>query len=560
MPISAKNIRLISAVALIFSTIILLEIYLLDIGIAKISKELFYTKSLLIFSYYEITLFITTLFVASIFFIKSKKAFIPIFSFIIVTYAINKAYLLINGNGFGFKELQIFLHEASHFAGDAFLSYSGQIYHSIAITGAIIGASYLMRRYIVTHHLYISPWFITAVFILAMATSYSVWHKTAGDLDNFPTPFKFVNTIIYHMENSIYFGDRQELQTTPDKEPLYNNIVWIIDESIGGAYLSINGNDRPTTPYLESVSDRYINLGLASSAANCSADSHLILMSGIQLNQLPDEQNLSLKTSSIFQYAKKAGYRTHYISGQSEDKVLQNYLTQFDLEDIDNFYQPPKGFDHTPAPETPPEEDVIKQIELALSQSDKNFLFVVKRGTHFHWETNYPESEKKFRPSLGPKDPLIKANKIKAINSYQNSIRWTVDKFFESLLPTLEPHKRDDMIIFYTADHGQSIIEGKRFSTHCDSTDPHLSQGVVPLLIFPKSVEKIFQHEITRNSYTHYQLFPATVWLMGYDSYRNGISIFEDPAKEQIFFSGDPFGRANSQRNDIKDYVFKQNF
>ena len=74
------------------------------------------------------------------------------------------------------------------------------------------------------------------------------------------------------------------------------------------------------------------------------------LMSGIQINQLPDKENYSLKTPSIFQYAKNAGYMTHYISGQSHDDLLQNYMTIFDLESIDEFYQPSLSYKENHVP------------------------------------------------------------------------------------------------------------------------------------------------------------------------------------------------------------------
>ncbi len=554
MALSEKNIRRLLIIAIIFFMIIALEIYVLDIGILKISKELFYTKSIIIFLYYELSLFFSILALSLIFFIKDKKIFILLFSFLILTYSINKTYLFINGSGFGFKELQVFIHEAGHFASDAFLAYGRYFYYSFAIVIGMVAISFFIRKYIVTFRLYLSSLFIAIIIVFAMLTSYSIWYKTAGYLNNFPTPFKIMNTVFYHMGNSIYFGDREALAMEPNKTSKYDNIIWIIDESIGGAYLSINGNSKQTTPFLDSIQDQFINLGLASSGANCSADSHLILMSGIQLNQLPDEQNISLKRSSIFQYAKKAGYRTHYISGQSEDKILQNYLSEYDLEDIDNFYQPPKGFNYIPFPL--PESDLIQEINTALLENKKNFLFVVKRGAHFHWEKNsYPESERAFHPSLESGDPLIKENRTKAINSYQNSILWTVDKFFESLLPLLNFPDRDDTILFYTSDHGQSIIENDRFSTHCDSTDPHLNQGIVPFLIFPKSAKSLFTSKVHKNHYNHYQLFPSTVKLMGYDQYENGNSIFENPAKKQIFFSGDLFGRVGGQRNNIKSHT-----
>ena len=57
------------------------------------------------------------------------------------------------------------------------------------------------------------------------------------------------------------------------------------------------------------------------------------------VNDLPDFQERLLKGPSIFAFAKNAGYRTAYLSGQSWGDQLQNYMTKFDLDDLDYFHQ-----------------------------------------------------------------------------------------------------------------------------------------------------------------------------------------------------------------------------
>src|SRR5262249_18224535 len=51
--------------------------------------------------------------------------------------------------------------------------------------------------------------------------------------------------------------------------PIFNKIVMIMDESVRGDYLSLNGAVYNTTPFLKAT-DHLVNFGVASSGANCS--------------------------------------------------------------------------------------------------------------------------------------------------------------------------------------------------------------------------------------------------------------------------------------------------
>lgn len=92
----------------------------------------------------------------------------------------------------------------------------------------------------------------------------------------------------------------------PSGQALAKHIIFIIDESIRGGMLSINGHDVDTMPFLASVSKKARNYGVASSCTNCSSTTNIILVTGIGLHQLPDTGYETLKESSLFQYAKRA--------------------------------------------------------------------------------------------------------------------------------------------------------------------------------------------------------------------------------------------------------------
>jgi len=539
------NIKKLLLISLLITIILASEFLFLYPEFLKEYKELLFSKSILKSGFYTLSYAVAVLAVAFIPFIRSKTVFISLSIIAILSYFIVITYTLINHHGFGLPELQVLVNESNKFSSDAWNSYRPYIIKGALLSLAIIILIATLRYFISKNKLYLSTRSSLLTFLVAFSLSMVVIIKTVSTNIAYPVPINVLGTVAYFFANAPYYGPRDKVTQSPSKPKLYNNIVWMIDESIGGKYLSINGYKKLTTPYLASISDKYINLGLASSTVNCSAASNISLMSGIQLNQLPDNEYTALKNPNIFQYAKKAGYKTHYISGQSHDNLLQNYMTNFDLKYIDNFYQPPIFFVNKKIPEG----DLVKKIKNILANGKNNFIYVVKRGAHFHWEGQYPKNKTVFQPTLLPTDSLTKENKEKALNSYANAVKYRVDDFFKAFLHETDFFHNTSTLIIYTSDHGQSIIEGDSFGTHCDGVNPNITQGIVPLLLFTNSHQELFK-DLQKDKYSSFQLFPTTLELMGYAQF-NGKSILHHVPQEQSFYSGDLFGRASSQKNPI---------
>ena len=530
--------------------VIILLIAFENIFLENIGEKLHYlftVKSIYVTGYYVFVSLMGFLSVALFLFIKEKFYYGVMLFLLLLSYAIGLIYKEINGIGFTLNDLSIALTEGEHFALDALLTYAGAIQKAGLLLLFLFLIIFFIRKVILAKQYLIEFKYLLILFLVSLGLAYSITFRTIGETQTRPTLIKTVNIGIYYMANRLYYGKRESLGVKPTAKASYKNIILIVDESIGGKYLSVNGYERETTPYLKSIYERFINLGLASSGANCSAVSNLILMSGIQLNQLPDTKQRSLKKASIFQYAKNAGYKTHYISGQGVKDSLQNHMTSYDLEAIDNYRQLDAPYHN----KSMPEEDIILNTKEALKSSQKNFIFIVKHGAHFQWEQSYPEEEKLFTPTLKRTDALTLSLKEEALNSYLNAIRYNVDLFFKAFLKHIEFFNREDTLIIYTSDHGQSILEAGRTATHCDSTNPPLSQGIVPLLLFTNANDKTLNDfEFKANSYTHYQIFPTIEKFMGYEEL-NAKTLF-DEVEKQVFVSGDLFGRVSLQRNALE--------
>jgi len=535
-------------ITIIFILIVIFENIFIENIFTK-GVYLFHEKNIYIAAYYGLVTILGFVSIALLLFFKQTRYFILGLLFLFLGYGIELIYKDINGVGFGLNELSVALNEAHSFALDALVTYADSIKKASIILFFILVVVLLLRKIIVAKGLFIEKKRIVVTFLLAWVLGYSITYKTTGETQSRPTLIKLFDTFTYYASNRLYYGEREVVTQKPLLDAKYKNIILIVDESVGGKYLSINGYEKETTPYLKSIKERFLNLGLASSGANCSASSNIILMSGIQLDALPDKENRALKKATIFQYAKKAGYKTHYISGQGLGSSLQNYMTKYDRKDIDNFAQAKAYLKH----QRMPEEFIIGETKQALESSHKNFIFIVKQGSHFQWEYTYPKEERYFLPTLERTDALSLKLKENAINSYLNSIKYNVDLFFKYFLKDINFFSRDDTLIIYTSDHGQSILEEGRTATHCDSTNPPLSQGIVPLLLFVPGEDKIFKgRDLKVNSHSHYQIFPTIQKLMGYKDIK-AETLLDDDGKDskQIFVSGDLFGRSSLQRNDI---------
>ena len=537
-------------IALIFLSLVIFEMVLFENIFDKIT-HLLNTKNLYIALFYALVSFMGFLSITLLFFIRKTLLFMLAFFFLLLTYSIELVYKNINQVGFSLNDLTVALAEVDAFALDALTTYAAAFEKTALVMFLFTIFVFLVRKVIVKQNLFISFKWVFSFLIIAFLLAYAVLYKTTGATQTRPTSLKVANLFMYYSANSLYYGERQRVKKELTQASAYKNIILIVDESIGGKYLSINGYKKETTPYLNSIKESYINLGLASSAANCSSASNILLMSGLQLNALPDHENSTLKQATIFQYGKKTGYKTHYISGQSMNERLQNHMSKYDLPYIDNFVQPKHSYINKKIPE----ENIVKSTKKALENSDKNFIYIVKHGAHFQWEESYPKNEQYFLPTLTSTDALVLDKKEEAVNSYSNAVRYNVDLFFKHFLEEIDFKQLKDTLIIYTSDHGQSILENGRVGTHCDSTNPPLSQGVVPLLLFStKDNDTLKDFSFSKDIYSHYEVFPTIKKLMGYEVKEKTFFDITKENSQQVFVSGDIFGRVNLEFNDINEH------
>ncbi|MGQ4659080.1 sulfatase-like hydrolase/transferase [Lysobacter sp. F6437] len=299
------------------------------------------------------------------------------------------------------------------------------------------------------------------------------------------------------------------------------HIAVVIDESVHGRFLDLNSDDGVDTG-LQSAAGVVSNFGIASSIANCSTTSNASMRFGVGRDDYLRDLQVQ---PSIWQYARRAGYRTVYIDAQRHGGRLQNLMTPEETRDIDAFVQ----LDRT-TPIAQRDVRAGRRLREALSRAEPSFILVNKMGCHFPYEGKYPAGQARYSPTMARTyfgnegDPdialaTIGGDRQRMLNSYRNCLDWNTRRFFDEVLPSLP---LDDVLIVYTADHGQNFHEEgePRRQTHCTIGPADADEGTVPLATItghPGLARRL--GEAARRNHDKASLFnlhPTLLWLMGF--------------------------------------------
>jgi len=383
---------------------------------------------------------------------------------------------------------------------------------------------------------------ISAVIIIIIGLQYS-----HGFFDRYPSFFRVPAMFVFASQSRIYDGERAEVTYLDPLGAQVEKIVLIVDESIRADILGINAYRKDTTPYLRTLEPGIVNFGLAASASNCSDYSNLILRTGARKDQIPDDDQMTLKQPSIWQFTRKAGYYNIYLDAQSAEEWsnYQNFMNGHEASFIDEIIRVRQTVAY--------ESDRVARENLIkyLRRPGKTFILLNKYGLHFPYFRSYPKEYNFFNPALEQGEPMD--DREKSLNSFMNGIRWSVDDWFKGLLS--ESGDFENYVIIYTSDHGQNIVDDGTLATHC-RPKANRFEGIVPMVVFTNDaaiLERLKAVQATGYDKTsHFQIFPTLLRLAGYKHSwvrsHYGASLSEPPTTLPEFFVGDVHGRGSVRR------------
>jgi len=259
------------------------------------------------------------------------------------------------------------------------------------------------------------------------------------------------------------------------------HILWLVDESV--AYAEF---ERIIAPRLAPY--RPIDFGEAASMANCSAPSNLALRSGVDVRHAGPAFDLR-RTPSIWRYARKAGYRTTMIDGQTTG-APQNFMLAPERALIDDARGEANGMTT--------DWHIAGELNRQLKSPDRTFTYVVLRGVHFQYKDHFPAG---MIPADSPE-----------IVQYRTALGYSKGRFFDTLLAGVD---RSAVAIVYQSDHGQNLIPGKL--PHC-SPEGVPAEFQIPLLAFVPEGQQARLAAAPKDGHSASQVFPTLLEWMGYDA------------------------------------------
>jgi glucan phosphoethanolaminetransferase (alkaline phosphatase superfamily) len=336
-----------------------------------------------------------------------------------------------------------------------------------------------------------------------------------------------------------YLEPREPVQTLEQSVGPQDNVVVILDESVRSDHLSINGYTRPTTPYLEELasSGKLKNYGTAVSLSTRSLETLRMFITGLTHNDVNELTDKVDRASTIFQYAKAAGYKTIYFDGQ-----VNNFWAgrPDDLKFIDDFYNADR-INPTHEPEWDNDRKIAETVRSLLTNSTGNFVFVFKFGDHTAYSNDFPADSAIWLPSSNSVDyPAMASDHALLINTYDNAVHFNLETFFRTLLP--DQTLFENTTIIYTSDHGQTLSEnGESFSHGGES----LNEALVPMFVIGDHLD----HFDSRYLASHENIFPTLLDLMRYPvesrSHNYGLSLLNATASDSSdrYFVSPDFSR-----------------
>ncbi len=383
-------------------------------------------------------------------------------------------------------------------------------------------------------------WVVPVNLVVVIAALLSL-----GMFDFFPAPYRVPGSLIAAAAATPEDRWERGAVAVPKKQTGIRDVVLIIDESISGGLLSINGYPLPTTKFLHNNSNAYTNFGIAGSYTNFSAGSNLALISGLQQKHLPDNGFTAFKRPSVYQFAKNAGYSTHLLDAQTVTGQLHNYTTNADFDYIDYLYQPQVNNPDLPVYD----RDAIlgnRLIEL-INDDEPSFIVINKAGAHWPYKLSYPPW---YQPEQFNNDDAPSTHYLRAVS-------WSVDRFWNNVLPAFDKEDLNALVI-YTADHGENHDAGLYQMRHASIYNATSQEGQVPLLLIDRAGFLPNDFVPYRDGYAHAQIFPTILQAMGYGkSYiisEYGESLIDTPPEQDRWFlTGDIFGRGKNFCQPVLD-------
>jgi heptose-I-phosphate ethanolaminephosphotransferase len=216
-------------------------------------------------------------------------------------------------------------------------------------------------------------------------------------------------------------------------------IIVVIGESSSKFHHSLYGYDKETNPYSKVIPDSILHI-----FTNVESSGTHTIMAFYHFMTIAENDNLNYNLPNVIEIARKSGYKTSWISNQSERGMCDNKVSVFaHFCDTAVF----NGNIVGGLKKKDLDGDLLPVLESFSKMDGKNLIFVHLMGSHGAFALRYPSEFERFKAN----DYMnCLENQRDNLAAYDNSILYSdyvVTKTFELF-------SKRDAVMFYFSDHG----------------------------------------------------------------------------------------------------------
>ncbi|MDR0695163.1 MAG: sulfatase-like hydrolase/transferase [Holosporales bacterium] len=304
----------------------------------------------------------------------------------------------------------------------------------------------------------------------------------------------------------------RELPETKSDGPI--TIVYIIGESINFRHMSLFGYERDTTPQLKQLASRgdfYYTTGLSGAVSTWAACKFLTSV----IKEPDNLQQTSARWTNLFRIAKMNGFKTYYLSNQTEHLLTSIGSTSC----IDVI----KTRDSNPLKAKELNDEYLFYL-LDKQQLDfrKNFIVLHQWAAH----TPYSEHKEKGRSQLKG----FSGSKDRRIDEYDNAMLYVdqvVAKIFTRFKNMIiDKPNAGKLYVIWTSDHNELLGEGGKYGHGSGAL--HGATADVPIVMLSNDQQYLDMMKAIFKP-THYELARSVARLLG-------VEIVNPNSVENVFY------------------------
>lgn len=296
-------------------------------------------------------------------------------------------------------------------------------------------------------------------------------------------------------------------------------VVFVIGETTRWDHMGIFGYGRDTTPNLAKERNLAAFRGESCDTATKLSLRCMFVREGGAAN----DPGRTLKEENVFSVLRELGFT-------SELYAMQGEVWFYSKTDANNIeFREQIGSEPENRGKTVDDMLLVPKVAQSVSHfpKGKHLIILHTKGSHYLYSQRYPRSFAQYTPEcIGSNDFC---SKDQLINAYDNSVRY-VDHTLAAIYDQLRDKKA---IVFYVADHGESISDNMHFhGTPREMAPPE--QFRVPMIVWAstpfladsdnKQRFNLLQQQAKAGvMHKHTEIFDSLMGCLGYHSDDGGI-------------------------------------